>query len=364
MSVGRASNLCLAFALALFACALCTRAGFAGQAEPMSLREAYAGPVSTWPAAQTGPGATFVEFGPLPPRIVPQGAAAKRVALGEKLFEERHLSQSGQIACVSCHNRELGFGDGLKTSFGHDRQRGARNAQSLFTVAFMTPLFWDGRAATLEDQAHIPIRNPIEMAAQTRRVERWINRQPQYRAAFRAAYGTRRIAMADIARAIADFERTLRPPTTRWDRVFREGTRVLNDQQLLGLHLFRTKARCANCHNGPLLSDGKFHNLGISFYGRKLEDTGRYQVTGDPVDSGRFRTPSLRAVGRTAPYMHNGIFPHLQGVVNLYAAGGGVDRKTQSATTAAPPPQRDPLLNKLDLTAEERAALVAFLETL
>jgi cytochrome c peroxidase len=138
----------------------------------------------------------------------------------------------------------------------------------------------------------------------------------------------------------------------------------MTDQQLLGLHLFRTKARCANCHNGPLLTDQKYHNLGISFYGRKLEDVGRYGVTHDPVDVGRFRTPSLRALRRTGPYMHNGVFPTLAGVVNLYAAGGGVDRKVQSATTDAPPPQADPQLKKVPLTAEERAALVAFLEML
>lgn len=328
------------------------------------LRSAYSGPVESWPRPVIDAGATFLEFGPLPPRARLEGAAEARARLGARLFEERHLSASRQIACASCHNRELGFGDALKTSFGHDRQRGARNAQSLYTAAFMAPLFWDGRTRTLEEQALMPIANPIEMAAQARRIERWINRQPAYRAAFRAAYGTSQIAMADIARAIADFERTLRPPPSRWDRVFSEGTKILSDEQLRGLHLFRTKARCANCHSGPLLSDQKFHNLGISFYGRKLEDTGRFQVTGDPADVGRFRTPSLRGVTRSAPYMHNGIFPHLAGLVNLYAVGGGSDRRTQSATTKAPPPQPEPLLQKLDLTADERKALVAFLETL
>lgn len=138
----------------------------------------------------------------------------------------------------------------------------------------------------------------------------------------------------------------------------------MTDQELWGLHLFRTKAGCANCHNGPLLSDQRYHNLAISFYGRKLEDVGRFAVTGDPVDVGRFRTPSLRGVSRTGPYMHNGIFPSLRGVVNLYAGGGGRDRKEQSTTTMAPPPQPDPLLKPRTLSAEEKAALVAFLETL
>lgn len=328
------------------------------------LRKAYAGPVSNWPAAEVGADAVFVEFGPLPPRDRVEGKDALRVALGQRLFEERRLSESGQFACESCHHRELGFGDGLKTAFGHDRQRGARNAPGLYAAPFLQSLFWDGRSPSLEDQAMQPIANPIEMAADPARVEAWINRDPAYRAAFRDAYGIDAITMRDIASAIAAFERTIRPPASRWDRVFTDGTGVLTDQQLWGLHLFRTKARCANCHNGPLLTDQRFHNLGISFYGRKFEDVGRWGVTGDPADVGRFRTPSLRGVRRTGPYMHNGLFPTLEGVVNLYAAGGGVDRAEQSATTKAPPPVHDTLLQKVELTRDERAALVAFLETL
>lgn len=329
-----------------------------------ALRAAYAGPVSRWPAAEVDPGVAFVEFAPLPPRPRLEGQAALQAALGARLFEERHLSASGQFACASCHNRELGFGDGLRTSFGHDRQRGARNAPSLFTAGFLTPLFWDGRSPSLEDQALGPIHNPIEMAGEARAIERWLNDQPDYRAAFRDAFGPGRIRMAQVAAALAAFERTLRPPTRSWERVLAEGAATLTDQQLRGLHLFRTKARCANCHHGPALSDGKFHNLGISFYGRRLEDVGRFAVTGDPADVGRFRTPSLRGLRRTGPYMHNGLFPEIEGVVNLYVAGGGVDRTQQSRTTAAPPPRPDPLLKKLTLSREEREALVAFLEML
>jgi cytochrome c peroxidase len=114
-----------------------------------------------------------------------------------------------------------------------------------------------------------------------------------------------------------------------------------------------------------MLTDQRYHNLQISFYGRKLEDLGRYTVSRDPIDVGRFRTPSLRAVGRTGPYMHNGIFPNLAGVVNLYVNAGGRDRQTPSTLSPGVPiPQPDPLLKPLDLSSEERAALVAFLETL
>lgn len=329
-----------------------------------ALRAAYSVPVEQWPAPVLESGAAFAEFGPLPRPVRPEGLAAERVALGERLFKDPRLSASEQIACESCHNRRLGWGDALPVSFGHDRQRGTRNAQSLFTAAYMEELFWDGRSKSLEDQAHLPIANPLEMAAEAKVIEARLNADDDYRAAFASAFGTDRIAMADVARALAEFERSIRLPLSKWDRVFTTGIDVLDDQELFGLHLFRTKAGCANCHNGPLLSDQAYHNLGISFYGRKLEDVGRYAVTGDPADVGRFRTPSLRGVGRTGPYMHNGIFPHLEGLVNLYAAGGGKDRTAQSPTSDAPPPQPDPLLKRRALTREERAAIVAFLETL
>jgi len=354
------------FHIALLGSALLflTAAGLRQTMDAAELRRAYAGPVSTWPQAEVDTGVDFVEFGPLPAAERPSGIDAQRVALGARLFDEPRLSASGQFACASCHNRELGLGDGLRTSFGHDRQRGQRNAPSLFTAGFMHELFWDGRSPTLEHQALQPIANRVEMAADPRRIERWINGEKGYRSAFKQAFGTDRIRMADVARALAAFERTLRPPQTAWDRVFTRGSASLTDQQLLGLHLFRTKARCANCHNGPLLSDQKFHNLGISFYGGRREDLGRYAVTHAPGDVGRFRTPSLRALRQTGPYMHHGIFPSLAGVVNLYAAGGGVDRKVQSPATTAPPPQPDPHVKKLALTQEERAAIVAFLEIL
>ncbi len=328
------------------------------------LRQAYGGPVESWPAAQVDDGVEFTELGPLPPRVRPEGVEAERVALGQRLFEERHLSGSGQIACVSCHNLELGFGDGLRQATGHNLQKGNRNAPSLFSAAFMDDLFWDGRSDTLEDQAINPIINPIEMAGKPSEIVAWINTQDDYLEAFSSAYGVDRIAMDDITRALADYERTLRPRRTKWDRVFTNGTEVLNDEELWGLHLFRTKARCINCHMGPVFSDKKYHSLGLAYYGRKYEDVGRYSVTGDPADVGRFRTAPLRNVSRTGPYMHNGLFPSLRGLVNLYAAGGGKDRTEQSDTTKAPPPQPDPLLQELDLSNEERAALVAFLETL
>jgi len=330
------------------------------------LRQAYNGAPESWPRPFLHDGAEFTEFGPLPAVAHPADnpSSPQKVALGQKLFEDPRLSGSGQIACASCHNAELAFGDGVKTSFGHDRQRGSRNAISLVTAGWQKTLFWDGRAGSLEVQANGPIVDHREMSAKPGEVEKRLNRDKTYRAAFQEAFGVRKISMDEVTRALATYQRTLKPRLSKWDRALSGGTKVLSDEELRGLDLFRGKAGCANCHNGPLLSDQKFHNIGLSFYGRKLEDLGRYKVTGDPADVGAFKTPSLRNVSRSAPYMHNGLFPTLEGTVNFYNAGGANPAPT--AQQAGDPlfPKTSSLLRPLNLTAEEKAALVAYLKTL
>ncbi|MFT4057729.1 MAG: cytochrome c peroxidase [Novosphingobium sp.] len=354
--------------LALSGVALALASHTAGtRAEPIgdedgALRILYAGQPDTWPRPWLEPGAQFVEFGPVPPSPAPNRPA--EIALGQRLFEEPKLSGSRQIACASCHNADLGFTDGLRTSVGHDRQRGRRNAPALFAVAWTHDLFWDGREATLEGQVMGPLSDPLEMAGNRKRIERWINGEVSYRSAFAELIGTRRIRLADIAGMIAAYERSLAPPRNRWDRVFTQGVSALSDQQLRGLHLFRTKAGCANCHSGPLLTDNRFHNLGLSIYGTERQDLGRWNVTGKAEDLGAFRTPTLRGLIHTRPYMHNGFFPFLEPVVMFYAGGGGPNDVKQAPGQAAPPPQADPLLRPRDLTRDEREALVAFLQTL
>ncbi|MET4685178.1 cytochrome-c peroxidase [Brevundimonas faecalis] len=331
------------------------------------LRLAYAGSPETWPRPTLHEGAVFTEFGPLPqvehPADNPFNDA--KVALGRRLFEDPRLSKSGQIACASCHAQELGFGDGVRTSFGHDRQRGRRNAQSLFTVAWMKPLFWDGRSPDLEDQALHPLIDPKEMAAADLvGVERRVASDLTYATDFAAAFGDEQVTVRRISMALATFQRSLRPRGSRFERFVRGDARALNDQQLTGLHLFRTRAGCANCHSGPLLTDMKFHNLGLHFYGRELQDLGRYEITQSPEDVGRFRTPSLRGVNQTGPYMHNGLIASLEATVNFYTAGGAHPRPRVGEEKDPLFPQTDPLLRRLDLSAEEREALVAFLRTL
>jgi cytochrome c peroxidase len=164
--------------------------------------------------------------------------------------------------------------------------------------------------------------------------------------------------------AIAAFEDTVRSDgSSAFDRFVGGDRDAMGDEAIFGLHLFRTKARCANCHHGALLTDHSFHDLGLSYYGRELEDLGRYRVTKDKTDVGRFKTPSLRNVTRTGPYMHNGLFD-LEGVVNMYSAGMATLRRKPEQQDDPLFPSKSPLLQKLDLAAAEKRALIAFLQSL
>ncbi|QNN76789.1 cytochrome-c peroxidase [Pseudoxanthomonas mexicana] len=331
------------------------------------LRLLYAQPTTQWPAPHIDTGVAWKELATLPstpPAPADNPATPEKIALGRKLFEDPRLSLSGQIACANCHDRQLGWSDGRSVSFGHDRQRGRRNSMGLAMSGYATSLFWDGRSSSLEEQALHPIEDAKEMAFTSKELERRLNRDSAYRNAFARVFGVRRIQTEQIAQALATFQRSLAPRNSRLDRFLAGRRDLLNDQELQGLHLFRTRARCMNCHNGATLSDDKFHNLGLHFRGRELEDLGRYEVTGMPGDSGTFRTPSLRGVSRSGPWMHNGTFPQLRGIVNFYNAGGAHPRPKPDQLDDPLFPKTDPLLKPLQLNKDERAALVAFLEAL
>lgn len=331
------------------------------------LRDAYALPRARWPAPDIEAGVAWRELDryPEPPPGPPDnpGTPAK-VALGKRLFEDPRLSRSGQIACANCHDPQLGWGDGRRTSFGHDRQLGRRNAISIATSAHAASLFWDGRAATLEEQALHPVRDPLEMAFTVEEMQERLQAEAAYRDAFAEVFDAARVTAADVARALAAYQRSLVPPVSRFERFMRGDRTALNDAQLQGLHVFRTGAGCMNCHGGAMLSDDGFHNLGLHFHGRRRQDLGRFEVTGDPADSGRFRTPSLRNVGRTGPWMHKGMFRDLRGVIAFYNVGGGNPRPDSAQRSDPTFPRPDPLLKPQALSREEIDALAAFLEAL
>lgn len=335
--------------------------------EPACLRALYSGPSAGWPAPQVDPGVAWQELAPLPVPVDPPDnpSTPAKVALGRRLFFDPVLSRSRQLACASCHDPDLGWADGRRVSFGHDRQPGRRNAPSVASSAHLPSLFWDGRAATLEQQALHPIADPVEMGFSVDAAVRRLRRDARYRREFAAVFSPPRLDAEQLGQAIAAFERSLSPRNSRLDRFLRGNAGALEDAQLRGLHLFRTGAGCMNCHHGPALTDAGMHNLGLHFHGRARQDLGRYEVTGDPADSGRFRTPSLRGVAATAPYMHNGLIPQLSGVLAFYNVGGARPRPPARLNEGAPAfPQPDPLLRPRGLSRQDLQDLERFLQTL
>lgn len=329
------------------------------------LRAVYSQPPEAWPAPTVDQGVEWSEIGLLPevkhPESNPHNDAKEQ--LGKALFFDPRLSGSGQIACASCHDPDLAWGDGRTTSFGHSRKLLGRNAPSIRFVAFQEAFFWDGRAETLADQAIAVFLNPDEMHASAEHVVATISSHAAYRELMCEAFGDEEITLERAAQAIACFERTIIGGRTRFDAFLQGKTDLLSDSAIRGLDLFRRDARCMNCHNGPLFSDGKFHEVGLSYYGRKYQDLGRYEKTGEAADVGKFKTPTLRDVTATTPLMHNGLF-QLPGVLNMYNAGMPTIKRKEEHQGDELFPTKSPLLKPLGLNRQDLTDLAAFLSTL
>jgi cytochrome c peroxidase len=336
----------------------------------LPLRELYAKPVMQWPVIETSDKHAVPELAPLPKLSNPPTKAMK--VLGDRLFHDPTLSKDNSVSCASCHESRLVFTDQRKVSVGIDLQAGRRNTPAIFGIDLWQSFFLDGRAKTAEQQALMPIVDPKEMNATIAGVLKRLNKDEQYVTEFTSAFGNDADITADtLSKAIVAFERTISPPRSQFMKFIElayqtptEAVNMLNQQQLEGLHLFRTKAKCMTCHNGSLLSDNKFHVTGFHFYQRKNHDVGRFDVTGDPKDSGAFRTPSLWAVSKTGPWFHNGILSNLRGVIRQYNAGGPRPKPKKHQLNDPNFPKTTDLLVKLHLTPEEQAALEAFLKIL
>jgi cytochrome c peroxidase len=272
-----------------------------------------------------------------------------KVQLGKQLFFDPRLSGDNQMSCATCHIPEKAFGDGLVRSKGADGRPLARNTPTLLNVGFYSAFFWDGRAESLEQQALGPIQSAEEMHQDLGELVQELRSVPGYASQFQEVFG-RPTNQDDIARALAAFERTLVTRNSPFDRYLAGENRALSPRAREGLELFRGEAGCIRCHNGPLLSDGKYYRLGV---GRG--DRGRGAVTEKLDDLYKFRTPSLRNVADTGPYMHDGSHATLFEVVQFYYRGV---------------PSRGP--DDLDLDVEplldrsysEIGAIVEFLESL
>lgn len=288
----------------------------------------------------------------------------EKADLGKVLFFDPRLSNSNQISCANCHDPEFNWGDGRRIAYGEDRQLGNRNSPSLMNVAYQKVMFWDGRAETLEEQAAFPIKDTKEMNSHIDFATKRIAKIKGYKELFKEAFGDDKVTNERILQAIATFERTILSPKTRFDKFIAGDSKQLTDQEVQGLHLFRTKARCINCHNTALFSDGQFHNIGLTYYGRQYEDLGRYNVTKLAKNVGEFKTPSLREVSQNAPYMHNGLFPNIRGVLNMYNAGMFHFQPNEKQKNDTLFPKTSDLVKRLDLNADEMNALEAFLMSL
>lgn len=311
---------------------------------------------------------TFQDIGALPKVTHPDynPYSKEKETLGKSLFFDPRLSSSGQIACASCHNPELAWTDNSTRSFGHNRQTGGRNSMTILNVGFAHKLFWDGRATSLEDQARFPIGDPIEMNEKLNIAVDKIAAISGYKPLFKAAFGNDSITLKQIQYAIATFERTITSYKTKFDKFVEGDSTKLNNQEVLGLHVFRTKARCINCHNTPYFSDNQFHNDGQTLFGTKDEDFGLYNVTKNMKDIGKFKTPTLREVARTGPWMHHGHFPSLLDVVEFYNLGNPspIQKKYVGVGRDSLIPTTSPILKRLNLNKIEVEALIAFMETL
>jgi cytochrome c peroxidase len=273
-----------------------------------------------------------------------------KIALGRRLFHERRLSRDGSLSCAGCHDPNRAFTNGGRTGRGINGARGVRNVPTLINRAWGSSHFWDGRAATLEQQALGPILNATELGGSPDAVVGLV-RSADYRPRFVAAFG-RDPTMPDVAAALASYVRTIVSGDSAYDRFVAGDARALGGSARRGFDLFRTRAHCVNCHAGPLLSDERFHNTGIAWRTGALTDEGRFRVTHVGADRGAFKTPTLREVARTAPYMHDGSVQSLDAVVDFYVRGG------------MPNPELDREIVPLDLSAAERKDLVAFLQSL
>lgn len=335
----------------------------AGEAD--SLRALYSKQVNEWPTPTIDSGAIWSEFGIIPKdttwMLVDKDPVTR---LGMFLFFDPRLSGSNQISCSSCHDPDEAWQDGKVLALGNDHLQGNRNTQSLLNVYIFPKLFWDGRAANFESQMVEPLSAHHEMNVEVPTLGEKLSKIKGYQPLFEKAYGSKKVNFSGIAKALESFQKTIRSRSTRFDKFMAGDHDEFTDDEVAGLHLFRTKARCMNCHSGTFLTDTSFHNIGLTYYKRKYEDLGRYNVTKNPEDVGKFRTPSLRELERTNPWMHNGLFGNLEGIVNMYNSGMPQKPKTEEQKADSLFPKTDPLLKPLNLTRLERQQLVAFLHTL
>jgi cytochrome c peroxidase len=259
----------------------------------------------------------------------------EKIELGRRLFNDRRLSRDESFACASCHDPNRAFSTPSPVATGVGGRQGHRNAPALINRAYGRTFFWDGRVASLEEQVLKPIQDPNEMD-------------------LRLDEAVRRVKLdaATIARALASYVRSVLSGDSPFDRFVNGDRSALSPEQQRGLQIFRGKGNCTACHVGPNFTDEQFHNTGVAWRDGRLVDEGRFAISRNPRDRGAFKTPTLREVARTAPYMHDGSLSRLEDVVEFYSEGGRAN------------PYVDGEIRPRHFTPNEKRALVAFLQAL
>jgi cytochrome c peroxidase len=298
----------------------------------------------------------------LPPMVIPADnpPTAETIALGRRLFYDPILSSDRSVSCASCHSPQFGFADPRPFSEGVGKKTGTRHSPPVVNAAYFNVQFWDGRAPTLETQAEGPVQNPVEMANTLKAVEQRLNADPSYREQFAAAWGPKPITYEMVEKSIASFERTVisgNSPFDRWK--YGHDNQAVNSAVKRGFVVFtsKKKADCASCHTVgekyALFTDNQFHNVGVGVNAGEFTDVGLYAVTHNQADKAKFKTPSLRNIALTAPYMSDGSLTDLKQVIDFYIGAGNSN------------PNLDPKIHVLDfLTGQERSDLQAFLNSL
>ena len=327
----------------------------------------------------------------LPPVPVPQDnpQSPEKISLGKSLFEDKRFSADGTVSCSKCHDPDKAFTDGLPTAEGIKKLKGTRNSPTVINAAYYETLFWDGRRPSLEEQAKDPFINPVEHGLTSHdQVIETIRQDSSYPAQFKSVFGVepKDITIDHVVKAIASFERTVVSGDSPFDRYLYGGDKTaLSEAAVRGLEIYRTKGRCQDCHaigqTNAIFTDNKFHNVGVGFKkiqpkvmqiansfrkakqegkdidhailtDKEISELGRFVVTLRPSDIGAFKTPTIRNVAVTAPYMHDGSVKTLEEVIELYNKGGEAN------------PFLDSGIRPLNLTDQEKADLLAFLNSL
>jgi cytochrome c peroxidase len=273
--------------------------------------------------------------------------------LGKALYFDKRLSADGTVSCAACHDPSRGWTDQSPVSSGIHGQKGGRSAPTVLNSAYMNVQFWDGRAKTLEEQAKGPIQNPIEMGFTHDACVAKLKSIKGYPGLFKRAFGDEEIDIDRVAKAIATFERTILTGDSPADKWEAGDKKAMSASAVRGRELFHGKANCAICHDGFNFSDSDFHNLGVGMNKELAKhDLGRHDQTKAEEDKGKFKTPTLRNLKYTAPYMHDGSQKTLAEVIDFYDRGGEKNERL------------DGRIKPLKLTNEERADLLAFLDAL